>query len=60
LIFNKIAPITGVARSIGKAAVKAMVAARTRVVLHNGSNRKTAEKTADQAGSIGYHLVEAC
>jgi 3-oxoacyl-[acyl-carrier protein] reductase len=56
---NKIALVTGGSRGIGAATVKAISAAGGMVVLHYGSNRQAAEKTAGEAGDAQCHLVAA-
>ncbi|MBC8268767.1 MAG: SDR family oxidoreductase [Rhodospirillaceae bacterium] len=56
---HKVALVTGGSRGIGAATVKAMVSAGADVVLHYGSNRQAAEKTADEAGHAHCHLLKA-
>jgi NAD(P)-dependent dehydrogenase (short-subunit alcohol dehydrogenase family) len=54
---NKVALVTGGSRGIGAATVKAITGAGGKVVLHYGSNRKAAEKTAGEAGEAQCHLA---
>jgi len=56
---GKVALVTGGSRGIGAATVKTITAAGGQVVIHYGSNREAAEKTATQAGSTKCHLVGA-
>ena len=54
---GKVALVTGGSRGIGAATVKAMTTTGAKVVLHYGSNREAAEKTAQEAGADKCHLV---
>ncbi len=56
---GKVILVTGGSRGIGAATVKALVAAGGNVILHYGSNREAAEKTAREAGADNCHLVAA-
>jgi len=56
---GKVALVTGGSRGIGAATAKAMTAANCQVIIHYGSNREAAEKTALELGSAQCHLVEA-
>lgn len=55
---GKVALVTGGSRGIGAATVKAIVSAGGLVIVHFGSNRDAAEKTAADAGPTLCHLVE--
>ena len=54
---GKVALVTGGSRGIGAATVSGIVSAGGSVVVHYGSNRDAAEKTAADAGTDQCHLV---
>lgn len=56
---NKVALVTGGSRGIGAATVKAIVAAGGKAIIHYGSNRDAAIKTAAEVGQSNCHLVGA-
>ncbi|HJO73832.1 MAG TPA: SDR family oxidoreductase [Rhodospirillales bacterium] len=56
---GKVALVTGGSRGIGAATAKAIVSAGGSVIVHYGSNREAAEKTAAEAGNAQCHLVGA-
>ena len=56
---GKVALVTGGSRGIGAATVSGIVSAGGSVVVHYGSNRDAAEKTAADAGTDQCHLVGA-
>jgi 3-oxoacyl-[acyl-carrier protein] reductase len=56
---GKVALVTGGSRGIGAATVNTIVAAGGKAIIHYGSNKAAAEKTALQAGQSNCHLVGA-
>lgn len=54
---NKTALVTGGSRGIGAATVKAMCDADANVIIHYGSNREAAEKTANECGKDRCHII---
>ena len=56
---GKVALVTGGSRGIGAATVKSIVTAGGKAIIHYGSNRIAAEKTATEAGQSNCHLVAA-